>query len=259
MNQEVNTVFIAEPTECPSCNYPLEKVRDQLFCRNTACPAQLSKKIEHFAKTLGIKGLGPKTVEKLQLQELTELFYLDPEEVSKVLGVKIATKLLDEIKRAEGANLATVLESFSIPLFGNTAAKKLCTIISSIEEISHETCKKAGLGDKVTQNLLNWLETEYNELKEFLPFTFSSEIKIADANAKTVCITGKLKSFKKKADATELLAAAGYTLVDSVTKSLDFLVDEGDSSSSKREKAVQYGITIITDLNDLLKENTQND
>jgi len=219
MNQEVNTVFIAEPTECPSCNYPLEKVRDQLFCRNTACPAQLSKKIEHFAKTLGIKGLGPKTVEKLQLQELTELFYLDPEEVSKVLGVKIATKLLDEIKRAEGANLATVLESFSIPLFGNTAAKKLCTIISSIEEISHETCKKAGLGDKVTQNLLNWLETEYNELKEFLPFTFSSEIKIADANAKTVCITGKLKSFKKKADATELLAAAGYTLVDSVTKS----------------------------------------
>jgi hypothetical protein len=26
--------------------------------------------------------------------------------------------------------------------------------------------------------------------------------------------------------------------------------------SSKREKAVQYGITIITDLNDLLKENT---
>ena len=259
MNQEVNTVFIAEPTECPSCNYPLEKVKDQLFCRNSACPAQLSKKIEHFAKTLGIKGLGPKTVEKLQLQELTELFYLDPEEVSKVLGVKIATKLLDEIKRAEGANLATVLESFSIPLFGNTAAKKLCTIISSIEEISHETCKKAGLGDKVTQNLLNWLETEYNELKEFLPFTFSSEIKIADANAKTVCITGKLKSFKKKADATELLAAAGYTLVDSVTKSLDFLVDEGDSSSSKREKAVLYGITIITDLNDLLKENTQND
>jgi NAD-dependent DNA ligase len=151
-----------------------------------------------------------------------------------------------------------VLESFSIPLFGNTATKKLCTVISSIEEINHETCKKAGLGDKVTQNLINWLETEYNELKEFLPFTFSNEVKVVDAAAKTVCITGKLKSFKKKSDATDLLAAAGYRLVDSVTKSLNFLVDEGDSTSSKREKAVQYGITIITDLNDLLKENKQN-
>jgi NAD-dependent DNA ligase len=258
MNQEVNTVFIEEPTECPCCSYPLEKVRDQLFCRNAACSAQLSKKLEHFAKTLGIKGLGPKTIEKLQVQELTELFYLDSEEVSKVLGVKIATKLLDEIERAKTADLATVLESFSIPLFGNTATKKLCTVISSIEEINHETCKKAGLGDKVTQNLINWLETEYNELKEFLPFTFSNEVKVVDAAAKTVCITGKLKSFKKKSDATDLLAAAGYRLVDSVTKSLNFLVDEGDSTSSKREKAVQYGITIITDLNDLLKENKQN-
>jgi len=260
MNQKATTVFIEEPTECPSCHYPLEKVNDQLFCRGLACPAQIAKKLEHFAKVLGIKGLGPKTIEKLRLQELTELFYLDSEEVSKILGVKIATKLLDEIERAKRSDLPTVLESFSIPLFGNTAAKKLCTIVSSIEEISHETCKQAGLGDKVTQNLINWLETDYNELKEFLPFTFSSNTReTVNTNAKTVCITGKLKSYKKKADAAGILAAVGYTLVDSVTKSLDYLIDEGDSSSSKREKAVQYGITIITDLNDLLKENTRND
>ena len=251
-------IFIKEPTECPCCKYPLEKIADQLFCRNSACPAQIVKKIEHFCKVLGIKGMGPKTIEKLQLQELTELFYLDEEEVSKILGNKIAVKLLDEVERAKVANIATVLEAFSIPLVGNTASKKLCAIISSIEEITQETCKKAGLGEKVTENLLNWLETEYIELKEFLPFTFSNDVPKIDANAKKVCITGKLKSFKKKADAEGVLAAAGYTLVDSVTKQTDYLVDEGDSMSSKREKAIQYGITIITDLNDLLKEKNTN-
>lgn len=256
INKEASK-FIEEPTECPCCQYPLEKVNDQLFCRNVACPAQLNKKVEHFSKTLGIKGLGPKTIEKLQIQELTELFYLDKDEVASVLGEKTAVKLLDEIERAKSADLATVLESFSIPLIGGTAAKKLCSVITDISEINQETCKQAGLGDKATQNIVNWLETEYKELKEFLPFTFraSGNNKI-DTNALRVCITGKLKSFKKKADAESLLAAAGYVLVDSVTKQTDILVDESNSNSSKKEKAIQYGIKIVTDLNDLLKENT---
>jgi NAD-dependent DNA ligase len=252
MNTKASTEIVA-PTKCPSCNSDLEFVNDLLYCRNTACPAQSLKKIEHLAKVLGIKGLGPKTIEKLQIQEITELFYLDKTEVSKVLGEKLAVKLLDEIERAKVSTLATVLESFSIPLVGGTASKKIASIVSSIEEINQETCKKAGLGEKVTDNILNWVNTEYLELKEFLPFKFSN-IEPINTNNKTVCITGKLKSYNKKADAASSLAAAGYTLVESVTKSLDYLVDEENKMSSKREKAMQYGITIITDLNDLLKE-----
>jgi NAD-dependent DNA ligase len=248
-------ILIKEPTTCPCCDYPLEKVKDQLFCRNSACSAQIAKKIEHFCKVLSIKGMGPKTVEKLNLQELTEIFYLDHSEVAEVLGDKLATKLLDEIERSKSATLATVIESFSIPLVGNTASKKIASVITSIDEITQELCKSAGLGDKVTESLLNWVNSEYQELKEFLPFTFDTKIVTVSADSKRVCITGKLKSFKKKADAEASLAAAGYILVDSVTKTTDYLVDEGDSSSSKREKAVQYGIPIITDLNDLLKVN----
>lgn len=252
MNQKASTTFIEEPTECPCCSYPLEKVKDQLFCRNTACEAQTFKKVEHFAKTIGIKGLGPKSIGKLQLSEVTELFYLDEAEVVEALGQKVATKLLDEIERAKVSSLETVIAAFSIPLIGNTAAKKLCTVIQDINEITQETCKLAGLGDKATQNLLTWLETEYQELKEFLPFSFkNSSSKIA--SGETVCITGKLKSFNKKADAEVALNAAGFTLVDAVTKSTKYLVDEGNVGSSKREKAEKYGITIITDLNDLLK------
>lgn len=245
------------PTNCPCCDYSLIMVNDQLFCRNTACSRQLNRKLEHFAKTLQIKGFGPKTVEKLNLADVTEIFYLDLDTAKAALGEKIAVKLLDEIERAKSADLATVIAAFSIGLVGMTAATKISQVVNDIGEITMAKCKEAGLGDKVSQNLVTWVETDYQEMREFLPFSFKpTEKKISNPNAKKVCITGKLKSFKKKADAESSLAAAGFILVDSVTKTTDYLVDEGDSMSSKREKAEQYGITIITDLNDLLKEKT---
>jgi DNA ligase (NAD+) len=55
---------IVPPTNCPACNSDLELVNDQLFCRNSLCPAQSAKKLEHFARTIKIKGLGPSTIEK---------------------------------------------------------------------------------------------------------------------------------------------------------------------------------------------------
>ena len=244
------------PTECPCCNYPLELVNDQLFCRNTACSAQLNKKVEHFCKTLGIKGMGSRTVEKLGLSDITELFYLDSEQVVESLGSeKVALKLLDEIERSKSADLATVIVSFSIPLVGSTASKKLCEVVTSVDEISYDTCKQAGLGDKVTQNLVAWLETDFQEMREFLPFSFKSQKNSnTNTNQKTICITGKLSSYKTKAEAYKALEEAGYTPVESVTKITDYLVDEEDKGSSKRKKAESLGITIITNLNNFLKE-----
>lgn len=248
-------IFIEEPTNCPCCNGTLTKVNDQLFCRNISCEAQLSAKLIHFCKVLGIKGMGPKTLEKLELSSIAEIFYLELPDLEPELGTKVASKLLEEISRAKNQNLATVLESFSIPLIGGVASKKIAANVASIDAITESVCKTAGLGEKATANLLDWLQNEYQELKEFLPFNFA-ETKQLPVSGKTVCITGKLSSYKKKADAEQILLDNGFILVDSVTKTLNYLVDEGDGTSAKRKKAEQYGITIITDLNDLLKENT---
>lgn len=246
------------PTHCPCCDYPLELVNDQLFCRNQACSAQLDKKLEHFCKTLSIKGMGAKTIEKLNLADITELYYLELDEIIESLGSeKVAVKLLDEINRSRSADLATLLPAFSIPLFGSTASTKLCQVVKSVDEISAETCKQAGLGEKVTNNLLSWLETDFKEMKEFLPFSFAVSNKpVANADGKTVCITGKLASFKTKAEAYKALELAGFKVVESVTKTTDYLVDEDNKGSSKRIKADSLGITIIQNLSQFLKENT---
>ncbi len=245
------------PTQCPCCDATLELRNDQLFCVNKACPAQLNKKIEHFTKVLGIKGFGPKTVEKLELNDLTELFFLDMDSVTEALGSeKTAAKLLEEIEAAKSAKLDKILAAFSIPLFGNTASTKLCSVIESIDDITPEICKEAGLGDKVTANLINWLETEFQEVREFLPFDFKTSGKpaINTDNGKSICITGKLASYKTKAEAYAALTAAGYKIVETVNRQTDYLVDESDKGSAKRKKAEELGIPLITNLIDFLKE-----
>ncbi len=242
------------PKFCPCCEYPLTMVGEQLFCKNNGCSAQLNKKLEHFTKTLGIKGFGPKTVEKLNLADITELFYLDYDELVAAVGTTTANKLIAEIDKAKGADLATVIASFAIPLVGNTASTKICSVVSSIDEITIETCKQAGLGDKVTANLVSWIETDLPEMRQFLPFSFKSEKRTtANANGKTVCITGKLITYKTKAEAYKALEDAGYKIVESVTKATDYLVDEGDKGSTKRSKAESLGIPIISNIENLLK------
>lgn len=247
------------PTTCPCCDYPLETVNDQLFCRNSACDAQITKKLEHFCKALGMKGFGSKTLEKLGLNDITELYVLSKEDISqRVASDKVGEKLFMEIQRSKDADLATVLSSFSIPLIGRTASQKIASVVSNIAEVNLETCKKAGLGEKATANLMQFIELDLGEMQEFLPFSFSSKSsqQVTSTTAKTVCITGKLKSFRTKSEATQSLEFAGFKVVESVTKTTDYLVDEENKSSTKRIKADSLGIQIISNLETFLKENT---
>lgn len=245
---------IVIPTHCPICESKLELIKDQLFCRNSSCEAQVAKKIEHFAKTLKIKGLGPATIEKLQLESIAEIYYIQAETLDPIIGSKLSDKLLNEIENSITSNFATVLSAMSIPLIGNTAATKLSQYASNFDEINSKTCKEAGLGDKATASLQDWIYFEYPEIKEFLPFKFDGIIK-QSATGPMVCITGKLSSFATKKDAAIALNAKGYQVIDSLTKTVDFLIDESNKSSSKRVKAESYGIPVITDLNDFLYNN----
>ena len=246
---------INPPTNCPCCSHLLVRVENQFFCRNISCSAQVNGKLQHFTKTLGIKGFGEKTVEKLGLASIAELYYLDRVDIIATLGSeKIADKLLDEIERSKLVDLATVIAGFSIPLIGRTAGQKLATVVKSIEEITPEICKIAGLGEKATYNLVTWIENEYAELKEYLPFKFGTQLAVSvGKDSEVICITGKLKSFKTKAEANTILISLGFRMSDSVNKNTTYLVDEDGKNSSKRQKADEYNVIIITNLLDFIK------
>ena len=71
----------------------------------------------------------------------------------------------------------------------------------------------------------------------------------------TVCISGKLKSFKTKAEATKALEQHGYTVKSSVTRDVTVLVNESGIESQKTIKARDDGLMIVENLLEFLGEN----
>ena len=249
---------ILPPTNCPACDSKLELVNDQLFCRNELCSAQWGKKVEHFASTLKIKGLGPATLNKLQIQDYSELFELTVSDIQDRLGSqRLAEKLFLEIEKSKESKLVDIIPAFSIPLIGRSASQKLCDKISNIEDISEKSCTEAGIGPKASANLLNWLNTEFypNQYLTTLPFNWNNKINKKKEVTGVVCITGKLKSYPTKAFAEKVLNEYGFIVKSSLTKDCTHLVNESGIESAKTQTARDRGVIIISNIKHLIGEN----
>ena len=245
---------IVPPTHCPSCMTELEWVKDQLYCNNSNCPGKTSKKIEHFASTLKIKGLGPRTVQKLQISDLHDLYELPLEIMIEALqSEKLAVKLHREIENSKQVDLVDLLPAFSIKLIGRSASVKICSKIKNILDINEETCAEAGLGPTATNNLLDWLIEEFTDGYDRLPFRWQQLTKLEEKSADNgvVCISGRLKSFKTKAAATQYLETKGYLVKSSLTKDVTILVNESGIESAKTQAARDKGVLIITNLKEI--------
>ena len=248
---------IEAPKNCPACGTILERVNDQLFCRNEFCPAQNSKAIVHFAKTAKIKGLGEASILRLGLESIEDIYYLTEEHLEEVLG-KSGKKIYREIENSKLLPLEMLLPAFSIPLIGKTAAKKLQYANINLDTITKdELLKIDGIGEKAAQSFMNWVITQYREkLKHSLPFSFTFSKQEPSTQKKgVVCISGKLKSFKTKALAEKALKEKGYEVKSSVTKDVGILINESGIESTKTRKAKELGLQIVTNLNDFLGGN----
>lgn len=244
---------ILAPSYCPSCGEFLQWENHILYCRNTNCGSQSQKKIEHFAKTLKIKGLGPAAIEKLELDNPGDLYCLTIIDIEEALGSKkLAEKLFAEIQNSRKAPLNMVLPALSIRLIGRTATEKLSKICNGLYEVDEEVCSDAGLGPAATQSLLEYLE---NGLPYVLPQSMLFEKPVQKDIAGIVCISGKLKSFKTKAEATKVLEQHGYTVKSSVTRDVTVLVNESGIESQKTIKARNDGLLIVENLLEFLGEN----
>ena len=244
---------ITPPNTCPSCGHSLEWENQLLYCRNPACGDQSSKKIEHFGKTLKIKGLGPATIESLVLESINDIYALSEFELIEGLASqKLGKKLFLEIENSKKAPLNILLAAFSIRLIGKTASEKLSAVCESIHDINEDSCAEAGLGPKATESLLYWSKEEYPLLD--LPHSFAFDKPVSRTSGGVVCISGKLKSFKTKAQASQALEQNGYTVKSSVTKDVTILINESGVESQKTQKARESGITIVENLLDFLGE-----
>lgn len=231
------------PTECPSCNFKLVFVNTQLFCKNTECEAQSTKKVEAFCKKMRILGMGKASIEKLNFTHFIELYETTISEYVDILGEKVGTKVFDQVQKSKSVPFWRLLSSLSIPLIGESAARKLAVVCDSFDRLDKV---KNPIGEKAYANLIKWKSENndtLNKTKEIFNFIKES---VGESDKGSVCITGKLNDFKNRNMAKDHLESLGYTVVSSVSSKTKYLVVEDGSNSSKKSKAESLNIQITT-------------
>jgi DNA ligase (NAD+) len=220
----------------------LRKVGPKLFVTDVSQHSTI-KLLEHFVKTLEIKGLGPASASKMNLKHPADIYQKND---WNILGAN-GEKVLAEIERSKIKPYEVVLAALGIPGVGKSAAKLIIKHIPSFDRLREiETVQIHGIGPKTIENILVWLDTNeewVTELPLKLEQNQSIDLEVNSGEDKKVCITGKLDMTRNElADHLEKL---GFTITNTVAKDCYALISGGDTTSSKYKKAASSGIKII--------------
>ena len=242
--------MITIPTQCPSCHSKLERVGPNLFCRNKECGAVGDKVLKHFATTLKIKGLGPVALKKLGFKKIMDIYRTPQAVYCEALGMTIGPKVFREVENSRTLSFNQVLPGLSIPLIGKAATEKLAAEYKDLTEVYLADTLDKVIGPAAAKKMQTWLSSN-TDTWEYLPQ--KTEFEPPVEYRKTVCMTGRLKTFTSKASATKELNRYGYRVAGALSQKVDFLINESGNPSAKTKQAEKLGISIITNIEELLK------
>lgn len=253
------------PTRCPVCGAEVKEDDEQaaVKCTGAECPAQLSRRIIHYASraAMDIEGLSEARIELLLKEGLiknqADLYSLNVQDVAQLerMGEKSAQNLITAIENSKGRGLAKVLFALGIDLIGQKAAKVLAQNFKNIDEIAEASREQLtaiyDFGDKMADSLMSWLSSEQGrDLVEKLKaagVSFESlEEKTLDVlKGQTFVVTGTLSRYKRD-EITALIEKLGGKVSGSVSKKTSYVV-AGEDAGSKLKKANELGIPVLSE------------
>jgi DNA ligase (NAD+) len=235
------------PIGCPECYAPLVRAEKEVAirCPNHECPAQLRRRLEHFASKgcVDIEGLGPTMIETLVdngwVKEVPDIYRLRR---ADLLGLgknneRSTDRLLAAIEKSKGTELWRVIHGLGLPQVGAATAKNLARQCGSLAALA-ETGPKAAmvLGEPRYQRLIADLISV-----GLAPVVGrSSALPLA---GKILVLTGTLPTLSR-AQATTKIEAAGGKVAGAVSASTDFVV-AGADPGTKLEEAHTKGILVL--------------
>lgn len=201
-----------------------------------------NKAIEHFVKTLEIKGFGPSYIERTGIKHPQQLYSYNKWETLGANGIKIK----DEVDKSKNKPYSLVLAALGIPGVGKSTAKQIVLKLPrflDLQEIATTDIK--GIGPITKEKILAWYELNKDwvlNLPVALEEHNSVDLIIA-GGAKKVCITGSLDMTRQQLQS--ILESKGYIVTSTVTKDCYALIHSGETSSSKYKKAAQNGVQTL--------------
>ncbi|MEO5336972.1 MAG: NAD-dependent DNA ligase LigA [Magnetospirillum sp. WYHS-4] len=269
----------AFPRACPICRSAAVREDGMAARRCTGglvCPAQAVERLKHFVSrdAFDIEGLGDKHIEAFWqdglLRSPADLFRLhrhgDAIRGREGWGDKSADNLLGAIEKRRVIALPRFLFALGIPQIGQASAKLLARHYGSLallrqamaeaQEPDSEARKALqaidGIGPSMAADLLAFFAEPHNgTLLDDLAGLLSVEDYVAPAAAdspvagKTVVFTGTLATLTRD-EAKARAEALGAKVAGSLSKRTDYLV-AGPGAGSKLKKAVELGVTVLTE------------
>jgi DNA ligase (NAD+) len=253
------------PKKCPECGSEVVKDEGQVAvrCVNSQCPAQLRRRIEHFASrgAMDIEGLGEamvgQLVEHKLLGDVSDIYALNAATLSELerMGEKSVSNLLEAIARSKSRPLWRLLFGLGILHVGVSASRALADhfpdldaiIKSSVEELQ----RIPDVGEVVGRSIHDFFRQSGNletiEKLRSAGLQFKAEKKKADNSAPgfkgtTWVITGTLS--QSRDEIAELILGRGGKVSGSVSKKTSFLL-AGEEAGSKLEKARKLGVRVM--------------
>ena len=255
------------PKKCPVCGSAVVKDEGQVAvrCVNAQCPAQLKRRIEHFASrgAMDIEGLGEAMVEQLVerglVHEVSDIYRLTSKELIDLerMGEKSVANLLAAIERSkqQPRKLSGLLFGIGILHVGVSASRALADHFQNLDELiaasPEELQRIPDVGEVVGASISHFFQEPRNrEMIENLRqagLRLTSEPKAAKAGdskikGTTWVITGMLS--KPRDEIAELIIQRGGKVSGSVSKKTSFIL-AGEEAGSKLEKGRALGIRIV--------------
>ena len=267
------------PSACPECGSHVVRAEGEVDfrCPNAACPAKLRESLLHFGSrgVMNIEGLGEAVVaqllEKGLVKSLPDLYQLNvddlmslkhtvivkdkPPRIQRLLGVKEATKIVEEIKRSKTAGLAKVLLCLGIRYVGEQTAASLAQNFDSLQKImdaSPEELERVDdIGPRIAKSIIDFFDVHENKelILELQKYDVSMKsIKTAvstELAGLTFVLTGTLPNLTRDQAKAKILAAGGK-VSGSISKNVDYVLT-GESAGSKLAKATALNIPILSE------------
>lgn len=253
------------PERCPSCGEPVSRDEDSgeaaVRCTNSACPAQLSRSLEHFASknAMNIEGLGPQIIELLLdaglITDAADLYSLRAEQIAALdrMGEQSAANLISAIDRSRSAGLERLIYALGIRNVGEVAAAALAgrfrTLDACAAATTEELCELEDFG-QITADCITEFFTHPQNIALCRRLTDAGVLTESVARAvdarfagMTFVLTGSLPTLTRS-EASALIKERGGKCAGSVSKKTTFVV-AGADAGSKLTKARELDIPTI--------------
>ena len=255
------------PDICPVCGAPVHRDENGAAyrCTGAECPAQLARRVVHFASrdAMDVEGLGPAVAESLieagLIHSAGDLYNLRTEQVAALerMGQKSAENLIAAIEKSKQQDLSRLIYALGIRQVGQKAAKILAAQFQTLSNLEHadrnDLVSIHEIGPITADYMIEWFENEQS--RHLLALLREAGVNETAAQKQpeqdmpfaglTFVLTGTLEAYTR-GEAKKAIEDLGGTVSGSVSKKTNYVI-AGENPGSKQKKAQELGVSILTE------------